>query len=248
VAISLKRRTDRPAPDAMTLTEHLTELRRRVIIAVAAFLVMGTLAFVEYNWILGVLKHPYCQAEPGHCQFYITGPLDGLTLRVKIAAYGGLFLASPIWLWELWRFITPGLKKREKRYAVPFLVSSLLLFGGGAAVALLILPEALRWLVHAGGSELQPLLTADRYLTLVSLMILAFGLAFEFPVVLMFLLLARVITTRWLRRRRRWAIVLIFAFAAVITPSQDPYSLFFMAVPMCLFYEACIILGRILKR
>ena len=123
-----------------------------------------------------------------------------------------------------------------------------MLFAFGGAVAMLILPEALNWLLHAGGSELQPLLTADKYLTLVLLMILAFGLAFEFPVVLMFLLIARVITTQWLRRRRRWAIVLIFAFAAVITPSQDPYSLFFMAVPMCLFYEGCIIIGRIMKR
>jgi sec-independent protein translocase protein TatC len=122
------------------------------------------------------------------------------------------------------------------------------LFAAGGTVALLVLPETLHWLLKAGGSELQPLLTADRYLSLVSLMILAFGLAFEYPVVLMFLLIARVVTTAWLRKRRRWAIVLVFAFAAIITPSQDPYSLFFMAVPMCLFYEGCIIIGRILKR
>ena len=151
-------------------------------------------------------------------------------------------------LWELWRFVTPGLHKREKKYAIPFILSSIVLFSFGGYLAMLILPKALSWLLHAGGSELTPLLTADRYLTLVALMIVAFGLAFEFPVVLMFLLLARVITTKSLRKRRRWAIVGIFAFAAIITPSQDPYSLFFMAIPMCVFYEGCIVIGRILKR
>jgi sec-independent protein translocase protein TatC len=148
----------------------------------------------------------------------------------------------------LWRFITPGLEKREKRYAIPFVLSSIALFALGGFVAMLTLPEALNFLLNAGGSNLQPLLTADRYISLVALMIVAFGIAFEFPVLLMFLLLARVLTTQRLRKWRRWAIVSIVTFAAVITPSQDPYSLFFMAVPMYIFYEACILLGRILKR
>src|SRR6266511_3631862 len=117
-----------------------------------------------------------------------------------------------------------------------------------AFVALITLPQALDFLIKAGGQEQTPLLTADRYLSLVTLMILAFGLAFEFPVVLVFLLIARVISTATLRRWRRWAIVLIVTFAAVITPSQDPYSLFFMAVPMYVFYEASIVIGRVLNR
>jgi sec-independent protein translocase protein TatC len=106
----------------------------------------------------------------------------------------------------------------------------------------------LNFLLNVGGQEQRPLLTADKYIGLVALMLLAFGLAFEFPVILVFLLIARVITTAQLRSFRRWAMVLIFIFAAVITPSQDPYSLFFMAVPMYLFYEGSIVIGRILKR
>ena len=157
-------------------------------------------------------------------------------------------LATPVWLWQLWRFITPGLNPKEKRYAIPFLISSIILFVIGGVVALLTLQPALDFLLTAGGSELQPLLTADKFLSLVSLMIVAFGVAFEFPVVLTFLLIARVISTRQLRHWRRWAIVGIFFFAAVITPSQDPYSLFLMAIPLCIFYEGCIILGRIMKR
>ncbi len=118
----------------------------------------------------------------------------------------------------------------------------------GGAVALLTLPKALEFLLDVGGSQLRPELTADKYLGMVSLMIVAFGVAFEFPVVLVFLLLARVLTTQQLRHWRRPAIVIIVVFAAVITPSQDPYSLFFMAVPMYIFYELSIIVGRVLKR
>ena len=233
----------------MTVIEHLTELRRRVIVILVGFLFAAALAYWFAPDIIRFFLHYYKNATHGQRNSFIfTGPLDAFLTRLKVATYAGIVLSLPVWLWELWRFITPGLHKREKRYAIPFIISSILLFALGGYLALLILPKALDWLIHAGGSELTPPLTADRYLSLVALMILAFGLAFEFPVVLMFLLLARVITTAGLRRRRRWAIVLIFAFAAIITPSQDPYSLFFMAIPMIIFYEACIILGRILKR
>ena len=240
----------KPAKDGrMTVVEHLQELRKRIIISLAAFLFWASFAYWFAPDIIHFFLHYYTHATHGQRnQFIFTGPVEGFVTRLKVATYAGIVLSSPVWLWEMWRFITPGLNPREKRYAVPFLISSLLLFLGGGAVAMLILPKALSWLLHAGGSELTPLLTADKYLTLVALMILAFGLAFEFPVVIMFLLLAHVITTQGLRKRRRWAIVGIFAFAAIITPSQDPYSLFFMAIPMCLFYEGCIILGRILKR
>jgi sec-independent protein translocase protein TatC len=127
-------------------------------------------------------------------------------------------------------------------------LSSIVLFAMGAVVALFTLQPALTFLLRIGGSDLKPTLTADKFISLVSLMILAFGLSFLFPVVLMFLLLAHVLTTGQLRKWRRIAIVAIVAFAAVITPSQDPYSLFAMAIPMYLFYEGVIILGRILKR
>jgi sec-independent protein translocase protein TatC len=239
----------KPTDGRMTVIEHLTELRRRVIIALIGFLFAASVAYWFAPDVIRFFLHYYKDATHGQKnQFIFTGPLDPFLTRLKVATYSGIILSLPVWLWELWRFITPGLHKREKRYAVPFIVSSIVLFALGGYLALLILPKALDWLLHAGGSQLTPFLTADRYLSLVSLMILAFGLAFEFPVVLMFLLLARVITTAGLRRRRRWAIVLIFAFAAIITPSQDPYSLFFMAIPMVVFYESCIILGRILKR
>lgn len=233
----------------MTVIEHLTELRRRILISILAIVATASLCYWFAPDIIRFFLHYYTDVTHGKKNAFIfTGPLDAFVTRLKVATYSGILLALPVWLWQLWRFITPGLSRREKKYAIPFTVSSLVLFAGGGAVAMAILPKALDFLLKAGGSQLQPLLTADRYLTLVLLMILAFGLAFELPVVLVFLLLARVITTKGLRRRRRYAIVGIFAFAAIITPSQDPYSLFFMAIPMCLFYEGSIVIGRILKR
>lgn len=233
----------------MTVVEHLTELRRRLIISIVAVVGGAALCYWFAPDIIRFFLHYYKDATDGRNNAFIfTGPLDAFATRLKVASYGGIVVVLPIWLWQLWRFITPGLDQREKRYAVPFVLSSVALFAVGAAVALITLPQALQFLLNVGGQEQQPLLTADKYIGLVSLMIVAFGLAFEFPVVLVFLLIARIINTEQLRRFRRWEVVLVFAFAAIITPSQDPYSLFFMAVPMCIFYEVSILIGRALKR
>lgn len=233
----------------MTVVEHLTELRRRLIISAIAVAVGAVFCFIVSDQIISFFVKYYTDATGGEKKALIfLGPLDAFATRLKIATYGGIVLAFPVWLYQLWRFITPGLNPKEKKYAIPFVLTSIVLFALGGFVAMLTLPQALDFLLNIGGSDLRPELTADKFLGLISLMIVAFGLAFEFPVVLVFLLLARVITTRQLRKWRRIAIVVIVAFAAIITPSQDPYSLFAMAVPMYLFYEISIIIGRILKR
>jgi sec-independent protein translocase protein TatC len=239
----------RPSGATMSIVGHLTELRRRLIISIAAVAVASIVVFVFSNQIIGLLVDFYRDATGGKRDALVfTGPLDAFATRLKVATYGGVALAFPVWIWQLWRFVTPALSPREKRYAVPFLLSSIAFFVLGAAIALLTLPNALEFLLNIGGDQLQPLLTADKYLSLVAVMMLAFGAAFEFPVLLMFLLLARVLSTQQLRRWRRWTIIGIVVFAAVITPSQDPYSLVAMAVPMYILYEGCIIAGRILHR
>ncbi len=249
MALSLKRRAEsRPKPDAMTLVEHLTELRTRVLVCAVAFVVTATVAFLVYPWILSFLQHPYCNVNPRHCGFYITGPLDGLALRVKIAAYGGLFLASPVLLWELWRFITPGLNPKEKRYAIPFIVASITLFALGGLVAYLTFPHALNFLDHIGGPSLTQILDPTKYLSLIVLMMTIFGLTFEFPVLLVSLELAGVISPKQLSSWRRWAIVLIVVVAGVITPSSDPFSMMALAIPLYVFYEVSIVIGRIVNR
>lgn len=231
----------------MTLVEHLTEFRRRLITSTIAIACGAALAFVLFNSILGFLAGPYHSITHGQ-KLIVTDPLEAFATRLKIAAWAGLFFASPVLLWQLWRFITPGLHSREKRYAIPFILASIFLFLMGAAVALLTLKPALQFLQSVGGHNLDTYYRAGPYLSLVMLMIVAFGVAFEFPILLVFLELAGVLPSARLRKWRRPAIVVIVAVAAVITPSQDPYSLFAMAIPMYIFYECSILVGRLLKK
>jgi len=231
----------------MPLVAHLTELRTRLIWSAIALVAGAIVAFTLYSPILEFLIQPYTDIT-GKTEFVILDPLEGFASRLKVAAWGGAFLASPVVLWQLWRFITPGLHKKEKRYAIPFIVASVLLFALGAAVALLTFEQALSFLIGVGGPNVDPLFSPGKYLGLITLMMVAFGIAFEFPVLLLFLQLAGVVTSRKLRSWRRPALVIIVAVAAVITPSQDPYSLFAMAGPMYLFYEISILIGRLLKK
>jgi sec-independent protein translocase protein TatC len=253
VRIGRRRATEEPEASTdghMTVIEHLGELRRRIFVSLGAILVGAMICFFFTPQIISFLNGFYEESLNRDVvnKLIFTGPADAFLLRLKIATYGGIVLSMPIWLFQIWRFVTPGLNPREKRYAIPFIISAIVLFVLGGFVAFLTLKPALRFLLGIGGNDLQPLLTGNSYLTLVALMIVAFGISFEFPVVLVFLLLARVITTAQLRKWRRWALVLITLFAAVITPSQDPYSLLFMAAPMYIFYEASIAIGRMMKR
>ena len=233
---------------SMTLVEHLTELRKRLFISCAAIAVGAIVAFAFYNQILDFLLEPYCDIKKGECELFVTSPLDGIATRLKIAGYGGLMLASPVVLWELWRFITPGLHKKEKRYAIPFIVSSTFLFFFGVFLGYLTFPKALDFLITIGGDQINEIFSPKEYVSFFLKVMLAFGLSFEFPVVLVFLEMAGAISSKQLGGWRRQAMVVIIASAAVITPSQDPYSLFAMAVPMYLFYEVAILIGRILKK
>ena len=237
-----------PTLGTMTLVEHLTELRKRLFIACAAIAVGAVISFILYNRILAFLLHPYCEIKHGKCNLYVTSPLDGIATRLKIAGYGGLMLASPVVLWELWRFITPGLHKKEKKYAIPFIVASTGLFFFGVLLGYLTYPKALEFLIGIGGSQLQEIFSPKEYVSFFLKVMLAFGVSFEFPVVLVFLELVGVLSAKKLSSWRRPAIVVIIAAAAVITPSQDPYSLFAMAIPMYVFYELSILIGRILKK
>jgi sec-independent protein translocase protein TatC len=236
-----------PPESGLTIVGHLTELRRRLVISVSALALGGVAGFVLYDPILQVLLGPYVSVT-GTSTLFITDPLEGFATRIKVAGYTGLVLAMPVVLWQLWRFVTPGLHRRERRLAVPFVFSALALFVLGAGLAFFTLPRALEFLVEIGGDNLETIFSPSKYLGLVTFMMIAFGLAFEFPVVLVFLQLARIVTSKKLRQWRRGTAVFIFVFVAVVTPSQDPYSLFALAVPMYVFYEVAIVAGRLLKR
>jgi sec-independent protein translocase protein TatC len=156
-------RKDKPSPDSMTLTEHLGELRHRLIVCVIAVTITMLIAVIAYEPILHFLIKPLCQVDAstvskgkvngslifghgGTCDLYVTSPLDGLSLRVKIAIFGGLVLASPVILFQLWRFVTPGLQAKERKWVIPFVASAFILFLLGAATAYATLPHALGFL------------------------------------------------------------------------------------------------------
>ncbi len=241
--------TDSAVEQRMTLVEHLRELRSRVFRSLLSVVVASIVAFVFWNKVSGFLLDYYRDAaNDSNRKFPTFSPLDGLGNRLTVSGYLGLFASSPVWLWEVWRFITPGLKDKEKRYAIPFVLSSVVLFIGGGVVAILTLPKGLEFLVQVGGKSQDPFWTLNKFVSLLTLMVLAFGFSFLFPVILVFLELVNLVTPRQLLSRWRYAIVVIFVIAAVITPSQDPFTLFAMAIPMILFYFIAILIGRLLKK
>lgn len=242
------------ANESMTLTEHLAELRTRIIRSLLAVGVgvLGVLAF--YDPVLAFLRRPYdnlCERRPDlvtNCDLYSLGPLDGFSARMRIALYGGLILALPVVLWQVWRFIVPALHDRERRYAIPFIASTVVLFVAGGALAYLTLDKGLEFLVGWSGSDVEQAFQITKYVSLVALMIAAFGVGFEFPVLLVFLQLAGVVRPRQLVEGWRVAIVAIVVLAAVITPSGDPITLVALTVPLVILYFVAIGLGHLLVR
>jgi len=241
----------------MSVIEHLEELRTRVIVALIAVGLGMVVGWIFYTWTFKLITHPYCSVlrqlpktvqPPTHCKLVFGGVVEPFLIRFKIAAFSGLAIALPVVLYELWRFVTPGLTRSERRLALPFVASSLLLFALGGWFAYITLTKGLRFLLGFAGSTIVPLLTVDRYINFVLFLVVAFGLSFEFPLVLIFLCWVRVLSGQRLRAWRRWAILSIAIFAAVITPSQDPYTMIAMMGPMIVFYELSILVARAMKR
>jgi sec-independent protein translocase protein TatC len=235
----------------MTLIEHLLELRRRIIICAIAVCVAAIFAWFLYPWVSHFLLAPYrdiAERSIAGGNLIATSPVEGFAVRIKITAYVAIAFAMPIILWQIWRFVSPGLYKHERRYALPFVSSAIVLFALGASLAYWTLPKALDWLSSIGGNNITQAYTADKYYQLIAYMMLAFGICFEFPIVLVFLQMAGIVSNEWLRKYRRHAIVVIFIVVAVATPSNDPISLIALSLPLCVFYEGAIIVGRLQNR
>lgn len=233
---------------AMTLVEHLAELRNRLVKCVLAITVGGTVMWWMYTPTMARLTSILQQTcRPNQdCKIIQTDPLQGLTTRFTICAYGGLALAMPVLLWQVWRFVTPGLYAKERRLAVPFVVSSVILFVTGASLALWVLPAALEWLGSVGGN-LSQFYTPDRYVMFVVKVMIGFGIGFELPVFLVFLQLIGLVSHKQLGHWRRYALVGIVILVA-LGPTGDPVSLLAQAVPMYLLYEAAILIGWLFTR
>ncbi len=229
----------------MSLIEHLEELRRRLIVVVISILVAAIAGFVVSRPLLDLLRAPL----PDQYQtLYFTGPADAFGVQVKIAGFVGIGIAMPVILFQLWRFVTPGLTRRERRFIWPVMIAALLLFVLGIVVGYIIIPFAFAFLLSFGGDGLQPLLTVDRYIGFVTTMLLAFGLVLEFPIVLIGLARVGILTHRRLAAQRRWAIVGIVAFAIVVTPGGDPISPLILSSVMFLLFEGSLLVIRLIRR
>lgn len=234
----------------MTMIEHLAELRRRLIISFVSIGVGAILAWIFYPQIIEFLLEPYCKTlEAGEdCKLYVRNPLEPFSVRLTVAGYGGIMIAMPMVLWQVWRFVAPGLYSHEKRYAVPFVVGGVVLFFLGAGLAYWSIPRALQFLTQVGGDDFTSLFAPNDYLGFVIKMIVAFGVAFEFPILLIFLQLLGLLQYQTLTKGRQYASVGIVTLVAIITPSGDPFTLMILSVPMYLFYEFSIGFGWFRER
>jgi sec-independent protein translocase protein TatC len=253
-----RRKTVEEQQGQMTLIEHLRELRHRLILCLWALVVGAVGGFFLYEPAMRLIRAPYCDFlrdnpdrapfQSSGCSLVFLSAIDGFLIMVKVIVFLALVIALPIILYQLWLFIVPGLTERERRWAIPFVGMSLVLFLLGGLVAFLTLPKALGFLLGVGGDFVNPLLTVDKYVGFVIFTVLAFALAFEFPILLISLTAAGVLSSDMLRKHRRYVILGLAIFAAIITPSPDPISMLALLVPLTLFYEGAIIVSRLINR
>ena len=246
----------RPPDGRMALIEHLRELRNRLGWSLLALAVCVVVAFFLRQQVFDLIKRPYCQTDvaqlaltrDGECTLYSFGPFEEFAVSLRVSFIAGILASSPVWLYQLGAFITPALHRKERRYAVAFLGSALLLFGTGCTFAYFTISRGLEFLLTVGGDGITNLPSIQSYLSFVTLTLLAFGIAFLFPVIVLFLNFVGLFPSAVMRRWRRGMIVGIAVASAVLTPSQDPFTFMAMGLPLYGLYEACILIARLRER
>jgi sec-independent protein translocase protein TatC len=229
----------------MSLIEHLEELRRRLIIIVASILTAAIVGFLVSRQVLAILRD---QLPEAYRQLVFLGPADALSAQLKIAGFLGIAIAMPVILFQLWRFVSPGLTQRERRFIWPVIIVGMALFVLGVLVGYLVIPYTLRFLLDFSEGLASPNLTIEGYIGFVTTMMLAFGLVFEFPIVLIGLARVGILNHRRLASRRRWAILAIVVFAIVLTPGGDPISPLILSGVMFLLFEGSLLVIRMIRR
>ena len=243
--MALKERGAEPAA-AMPLTEHLRELRSRLVksgIAIAIGMVVGWIYYPElFAWLsapfMGAVEQ--AQEEGREVTLALTGVADPFVLQMQVAAVAGVVLAAPVWLYQLWRFVTPGLHKHERRWAIGFVAVAFPLFLGGVALAYAVLPLGLQVLLGFTPDNVENIVSVDRYLSFFLRTVLVFGVGFLVPLLLVLLNFAGLLSGRRLVSWWRWIIVAVILFAAIATPTGDPINLMLLAGPILLLVAVAV--------
>ena len=248
----LRRRRKRSPDGRMPLVDHLRELRNRLLICVATICATAVIGWLQYPALLTLLSNPLTTLANergwGVVNLNFSGVTTPFALQLQVALWLGVILATPVWLWQIWAFIVPGLTKREKWLARVFLFAGTVLFFAGCALAFFVLPTAIRVLVGFTPEGTYNLVPAGEYIAFVTRFIFAFGAAFVVPVLLVLLNVAHVLPARVMWKGWRFAVILNFVFAAMMTPTPDAWTMIAMAVPMCLLYFGAVGVAALIDR
>ena len=230
----------------MPLVEHLRELRSRLVKATLAIVVGIVIGWMYYDPIFAWLAEPFeavveqARAEGREVTLALTGVADPFVLQLQVSAVAGLLLSSPVWLYQLWRFVTPGLRRHERRWAIGFVVVAVPLFATGVLLAYWVLPYGLQILFGFTPQNVENIVSVDRYLSFFIRMVIVFGVGFLAPLILVLLNFAGVLTGKKLLSWWRWIIFITFIFAAVATPTGDPINMLLLAGPILLLMTIAI--------
>jgi sec-independent protein translocase protein TatC len=232
-----------PEEKRMGFLDHIEEIRSRLFISLIAILVTTVVAYVFSDQILFILSAP--ANLPKDTTLVALSPMDGFMIHFRIALYGGLVLAAPIWIFQIMRFIEPGLLPNEKRWLIPGVIAILVLFVLGNAFGYMMLSNMMTVLFAMFGSEIKYLPSADSYISFVVYFLVAIGISFEMPIALLILIRMGLVSPQYLRKQRRIAYFILFVFAELITPVSDPLvAPMVVMVPMVILFEIALFFSR----